>query len=79
MDVLTSEETSDTNIEDHLEGGGRYVFTINGCELGLVWYFLVWLANKTITKVVEGYLNSALHMLERLFVIILFFLMMLLS
>ena len=27
MDVLTSEETSDTNIEDHLEGGGaRYVF-----------------------------------------------------
>ena len=25
MDVLTSEETSDTNIEDHLEGGARYV------------------------------------------------------
>ena len=22
IDVLTSEETSDTNIEDHLEGGG---------------------------------------------------------
>ena len=25
IDVLTSEETSDTNIEDHLEGGTRYV------------------------------------------------------
>ena len=39
MDVLTSEETSDTNIEDHLEGGGRYVFTINVYAFGLVWYF----------------------------------------
>ena len=26
MDVLTSEETSDTNIEDHLEGGARYAW-----------------------------------------------------